>query len=609
MNSFLFLVSVFLLSNLSVSCVYLFSSATDKRIRRALLASLSRFQGKEAPLTASGLNSFESAPSQGMNFASRNFPFDLKQKIFEYSDFKHLSITAQVNRSVKNEVKISTERRLSRFHPHFATEDPLVNNLLYIVLNEHFRCVKNANDPLIHDHLQLLCAKYFYEDLDFSVIPSNIYYYIICFMFEMIYETDMKTPATKFEFLNDFVCSLRVAEHSLEKSYSYVFSKFLLESENGISFGEAADAHTRLLDYSDCFSLIMASNMIRFPNSCEYLDFFYSKPTIEEIESKFSSYWIDLEHEMDMHPSFVVAILESILPIIPETELSRVLSVTESSIVFSHYSSVLVDRIVRARDEMPLDMRRSRNIKYDEVLSLANETNFYFKFKFYNLSHLDNFSYFLANASENEISSVQDYFRDNISNSFFTELIIKESFKSINLYGNIIIELSTCVISFARLFLRGLPSDDPFILLFFSVEVLKRVQDLIQDKFDLNKFYTLNAELDFDFKESDLGYNMRKARSFSFKDAVRSFGNGNDEEVMSIFTSNTDEFKDFQSIKSNEPIVVPNISERSNSNAIHSFELSRTMPRDREISYMTNIFRDTFFISVIMIILIIHRHK
>jgi hypothetical protein len=57
-----------------------------------------------------------------------------------------------------------------------------------------------STDPLIHDKVKLLVAKYYYEDLDFNEIPSNIYNYIICFMFEMIYGTDLKTPATRNEF-------------------------------------------------------------------------------------------------------------------------------------------------------------------------------------------------------------------------------------------------------------------------------------------------------------------------------------------------------------------------------------------------------------------------
>lgn len=57
-----------------------------------------------------------------------------------------------------------------------------------------------STDPLIHDKVKLLVAKYHYEVLDFNEISANIYNYIICFLFEMIYGTDLKTPATRNEF-------------------------------------------------------------------------------------------------------------------------------------------------------------------------------------------------------------------------------------------------------------------------------------------------------------------------------------------------------------------------------------------------------------------------
>jgi hypothetical protein len=537
MNTLLFLVSVVLICSCSVSCVFLFSGSTDRRIRRALLASLSRFHGKEAPLTACGINSFESAPSQGINFASRNFPFDLKQKIFEFLDFKHLSIVSQVNMSMKNAVKIATERRLSKFHSHFATEDPLVNNLLYSVLNEHFRCVKNANDPLIHDHLQLLCAKYFFDDLDFSVIPSNIYYYIICFMFEMIYETNLRTPVSIFEFLNDFVCSLRVSDHSLEKSYSYVFSKCQDESMHSIqSF------------FHDLYSSSIFTSL--------HIEFFYSKPTIDEIKSKFSIgplvSFTDIlgsnfnDDENPPPPMIIVALLEAFLPEISDLELLNVFELFGKSSFFSHYSPRLIYQMACAN--MYVQDYSCTNRKYN------NRMDTFDVLRIDDYFHSDGVSVVLVDTTDDVVMDLRYFLSQKVPNIIFAELLIKECKGSIDpSICKEILKLSKTWIPFTRLLVNGLPNDDPFVFIYFPIEVLKRVKCLIQDKFDLNKVYSLQGgPLSIHVGPSDLGYNIRDSRTFSFKEAIASF---DDAEIISIFTSNPEEFNTFKGIKFSTPII------------------------------------------------------
>jgi hypothetical protein len=570
----LFLVSVFLFSNFSVNCVFLFSGSTDRRIRRALLASLSRFQGKEAPLTASGLNSFESAPSQGMNFASNDFPLDLKQKILsDHLDFKHLSIISQVNRSLKNEVKISTEHRLTKFHSHFATEDPLVNNLLYSVLNEHFRSINSSNDPLIHDYLQLLCAKYFFDDLDFSVIPSNIYYYIICFMFEMIYETNLRTPVSIFEFLNDFVCSLRVSEHSLENSYAYVFSKCQNESMHSNTVIDIVDraSLTNFNAMEDLVSVYGTEAAIKWSNICEYLEFFHSKPSIEEIKSKFSLGHVVsfdsisaciFEGQHFLPPMIIVAVLEAFLPEISDRELPSVLELFAQTNIFSYYSALLVEK-------MTLDLVElwTTNRKYSANF---NELDMFGSF---DVLRIDSYSRLFkpdCSVQHSSIYALMDleylFMFHKDPNIYFIELLIKEIKESIDLITiTEMINISKTCASFTRLLVNGLPNDDPFLFLYLPVKVLKQVKCLIQDKFDLNYFYFMQEERqEVHLEPSDLGYNMRNSSSFSFKEAVNSFGNGHDEEVISIFTSNTEEFKDFTSIKLDAPII----KDRSNIQAL-----------------------------------------
>jgi hypothetical protein len=564
MNTLLY---VLLFCSCSVDCVFLFSGSTDKRIRRALLASLSRFQGKEAPLTASGLNSFESAPSQGMNFASRNFPFDLKQKIFEFLDFKHLSIISQVKKSMKNAVKIATERRLSKFHSHFVNEDPLVNNLLYSVLNEHFRSIKSANDPLIHDYLQLLCAKYFFDDLDFSVIPSNIYYYIICFMFEMIYETNLRTPVSIFEFLNDFVCSLRVAEHFLENSYSYVFSKYQEECEIYEDFSK-----------------------------CNHLEFFHSKPSLEAIRLKY-----DLANIGHLSHEFCVAVMESFISTNMAVEdlfwIYKCFSIPSEE---RHYSPLLVE-IIRSNEALfslvatswsrgkyfslfleaykaindrelsslsetfdsispikPLKFYDALNYDMSELISYNEDgdsdesdgeddhknshlVRLFFS-QSYSLSKIDAFSTMIS-LDQVKLQKCT-YFFSAMNHILAVEMLAKESRQTLEkqLIESILF-YSHDHVKFLRLLIDILPTNDPFLLLFIPVETLKLLAKTssLQDKFDLSLHYSLKeGQSCFKFDSGTLGYEMRNHRHFSFKSALSC----QDPDVISLFTSNPEEIMD-----------------------------------------------------------------
>jgi hypothetical protein len=304
-----------LLSLLPLACgVFLFSGETDKRIRTCLLSSLKRSYLKEQPL-------IKEVPAVRTNPESKAFIFDIQQKLSsEFLNFRAFSSLSQINSIFHDSLKRAVNQRLVAFHPHFASKDSLVNTLLYCVLNEHFRFIKSANDPLIHDHLQLLCAKYFHDDLDFNAIPSNIYYYIICFMFEMIYETDLKTPATKREFLNQLVCSFRTSNYSLELSYKYVLANYFIE------------------DHS---------------NGSDDLKFFYAKPSIRDIKTRFQvqildQIWIviDLRQNIPL-PFQTFAVLEALLPDFDQPQ--HILSFYKFFSCNSHYSSKLVG-IIRSHE-------------------------------------------------------------------------------------------------------------------------------------------------------------------------------------------------------------------------------------------------------------------
>jgi hypothetical protein len=372
-----FLLLTLILSASFVNAVFLFSGETDKMIRSHLLNALKRSYLREAPQVLDIPEIRESSSATG-----HCYPFDIKQIIVsEFLDFTDFPKLSQIDCSFHDSLKRIVIERLVNFHPHFPTDNSLVNSLLYSVLNQHFRPIKRSNDPLFHDHLQLLVAKYFFDDLDFDVIPLNIYYYIICFVFEMIYETDLKTPNSKQEFLSQFVCSFEIAleTNSLEQSYKYVLSKYHAEemeienlssdsessdSESSESSdNESSDSESSDSDSSDEDSIIqdyeefseteqdddeLANENFVYKQS-DHLQFFYSKPSLMDIRKRFKieQFWhldpIASIRLKNVNVEFKNAILELFLH---KFEINQLLKVFHHFTLSSYYSSKLVGRFM-----------------------------------------------------------------------------------------------------------------------------------------------------------------------------------------------------------------------------------------------------------------------
>ncbi len=187
----------------------------------------------------------------------------------------------------------------------------------------------------------------------------------------------------------------------------------------------------------------------------------------------------------------------------------------------------------------------------------------------YSLSKIDACSK-LATSIRSHVQNSSDVLNSlNSFNSLLLELFIKEA--KIPLSEEVLQALfivSKKNASFMRLFLGLMRSDDPFIFLFFPLSILKKVKCLIKDKFDLNLHYLVKDRTmihlivrrcmnyatfpisTFDFMSDDVGARMRCNCSFSFKEAVNSFGN---DELKSIFSSNLQEFDDFSLIFYNQP--------------------------------------------------------
>jgi hypothetical protein len=484
--------------------VFLFSGETDKRIRTCLLSSLKRSYLKEEPLIRNvpiaPIKPESTADFSGQKLESDPFNFDLQQKLFsEFLDFRAFSRLSQVNSDFRDSLKIAVSQRLLNFHPHFTTQDSLVNNLLYSVLNEHFRFIENANDPLIHDHLQLLCAKYFFDDLDFSIIPSNIYYYIICFMFELIYETDLKTPVSKREFLTQLVCSFRTSDYSLELSYNYVLSYHFID------------------DSDDSDEYYYYCNEFKDFNDPDRFKFFYSKPSIEDIKTRFQIQDLHIDrfltlvidkHAFSLFYSFVV--LEALLP--EFVQPSQILRIYNYFSRYSHYSFELVE-IVKSHENIFLQIANFwTHGKYYSVAflaakltrpvidssselvskinpsnllesSISNESSFdclkFISFsQMYSLSKIDACSKLIVSKISYLDDSSHSFILDCLNFLFPApiELFIKEAKIPVSETAvQKIFYRSKKFASFMRIFLGLMRTDDPFIF-FFLIARFKKGQ-------------------------------------------------------------------------------------------------------------------------------------
>jgi hypothetical protein len=592
-----------ILSASFVNAVFLFSGETDKMIRSHLLNALKRSYLREAPQVSDIPEIRESSSATG-----HCYPFDIKQIIVsEFLDFTVFPKISQIDCSFNDSLKRIVLVRLVNFHPHFATDNSLVNSLLYSVLNQHFRPIKSSNDPLFHDHLQLLAAKYFFDDLDYDVIPLNIYYYIICFVFEMIYETDLKTPNSKREFLNQFVYSLVMAseKNSLELSYKYVLSRYHaeeMEIENLSSdsdSSESSDSESSDSDSSDEDSIIQDyeefseteqdddenenENFVYMQS--DHLQFFYSKPSLMDIRKRFK-----IKQFRHLNPissirlknvknEFKNAILELFLH---KFRPNQLLEIFDHFMLWPYYSSRLAERFMTDENLLMAIREWWWQGKYLYVYLTASKLgnmNVIHEYEHLveivisitpkNLIGHDQLCHDKSNLlAINEMLELQPYSLSKIDawsklktkhrnmniwgnfyqKSFFCEMLVKEKIHPLNdhFLQNVYTE-SLFNAQYARLFFNILQTDDPFICLYFPMWILKKLKNLIQDKFDLNKRYIVDDKTwpSFLLYPSSIGYKMTKLQSFSFKRAINSYRSN---ELKDIFSSNPEEFDDYSNI-------------------------------------------------------------
>jgi hypothetical protein len=556
LNDILSLSLLFLIPVAAIS----YSGETDNRILKILLGALKRLYLNEPPLVPLTYPALREYPQ------NKDYPADVKLKLItEFLDMKTLAKLSKLNRENSDFVKDAVYTRLSGFHPYLFTEDLFVNHIIFCILNSHFPDIRDSfTDKNIHDNLQLLSAKYHFNDLDFSLIPRNIYHYVICFLFELIYKSDLYSHRNKWEFLGNFVCSFRGLEHSMEQSYAYVLSQY------------QAQERESELDMKEFYS-----------EQVQHLEFFHSNPSLQDIKSRFKivELWnadpVRSIQSSKISNEFVLAILEAALHEFSNEQLFNVYWHFNGSSNY-HFSSELVKLITSKRDLLLRTINLRLVGKYFEPLisaleqsgvkasyrfqdiyqitptmplySLPCDCNYKFLItalmtKTYSLAKIDALAFIIR------IGLTFLYFCGTpvFSNSIIVEILVKD--KNTNYIDSLIepvFELARDSVPFAIIFLNLLRTNDPFVLLYFPFKILQKLKYLIQDKFDLNLQYVPFVDREFKFRTGDIGYHMQNASAFSFKAAILSSGL---EELKSILSSNPLDFDDIDSSTFKDPIL------------------------------------------------------
>lgn len=98
--------------------------------------------------------------------------------------------------------------RLVQFNEHYLFEEQWMNNLMYVIIKEHFPGNINLNNENIHDHIELMTLKYIercHKQIPES-IPRPLYHAILTFFHETVYGPRQMVPSDLSSWLG-FMCS------------------------------------------------------------------------------------------------------------------------------------------------------------------------------------------------------------------------------------------------------------------------------------------------------------------------------------------------------------------------------------------------------------------
>jgi hypothetical protein len=539
------------LAPLFISCILClqYPLDVDKRIRLNLISALKNFRQKvpHPCLNKPVLKSLH-------RIRLERLPMDLMaQTVGSFLRFKSIASLRKVSIDYKQISYLMVKFRLAKFCPYFVFDDLFLNDLLLYVIDEHFLESSNLSSPSIQDELQLLILKFNFSNLNYNLIPRNIYFYLIAFINEVVHGVNSTVPFTQDSCLMDSIRFISAGD--FPKTLNYL---------RNLGVG------------------------IFYAGYYENLEFFALRPTKEEIKNKFQIDNVNTWHtSIGVFDEFQLLISESLIDDFNPDSLvdfcnftapgSCYISPIINGRLLEYINANLVDPQSLSVFRMKFEIKMTICAKYPESdsiceiltrriisdMPLEDEPSLNLS----DSSHIENiltaFMYFdgrsnlyqvnlysLCHSSPQFSKEMRPYYiRSQSYNSmvFYFEAMIKDHAPVIyyNHVDNVVVSSFSIVnldIDFLEVFFDLLSPEDPFILLFImSKECLYYSKRYIVDKFDLNRSYRFEAGT---YKSLNiLGYyfsEVYKGKTVHFKQIIKEL---DDPRLQEVFSSNPDEFR------------------------------------------------------------------
>jgi hypothetical protein len=546
---------LFLLINCVISLQ--FPGSIDQIIRKSLLSALKRFH-KNDPAPRIYKPKFCSFHLIKLEHLSHDV---LSQTVGKFLDFKSIVTLRKASINTREISNFIVKIRLASFCPYFVFDGAFLNDLLLFVIDEHFPESSNLNSPSIKDELQVLILKFNFGELNYEIMPRNIYFYLIAFINEFIYGANSTVQVTRELCLFDSIRS--IIKYNFPRTFAYL----------------------KTLQSTD------------FPD--EYirnLEFFSTDPSKEDVRLFFGVYDFTLWRKCPIMGSFELIIYDYFVDEDISTD-DLVLLCRFLEHHFWHYSSAVMDRISSDLKENKWNMLNTRclNFSFDSMYSICerypdstpdcalilkrvirdmplespNEVSepsdiegIISLFKYFegrsNLYQIDLFSQCI-NSPHLTVERRSFHLRliQYHLNTLFFDVSLKENPRPFNMFSiDPYSHTLFPVYSFAKVnhdimstFFDQLNSRDPIVLLFmFSANSLLAIKQYILSNFDLNRTY----RFDFGGLELVSPYNIMPlaGRTLHFKQIIKEL---REPKLLKIFSSNPREFdNDFAP---NEPVI------------------------------------------------------
>lgn len=487
---------------------------------------------------------------------------ELGFEIFEYLDVKSIYNFMLSNLKFFEIGKVFINRKLYIFCPYLLTNYNSFNLSLFSILKQHFKESTTVYDSTVHDELQLLTLKFYFNEGDeFKGMNKTLFYYFLCLFHESIYGIGFSPPTSREDCKVKLVRNLRL--YDLPKSYNFIMN---LKSKT----------------LFDSFSTVNKSFQWKLRNWKRTLKFFYNRPSEEDIDQFIldHGYFQEIHHN-PIPDEFKVAILE-----IKESSIDESCHFQSMCYLSHHnsYSQIMFNRYMQTDPDLDSDYNNSmiiRDFRFTEAIekelhnsenrralnyiltrNTINRFNPSDTLSFdvhdivtgmvelilstsYSLSQIEMFSEFIRSQNNPKIlkfllSKIFSYSCHVLLEVILDETMIPLSLFIYESYGKITSLMSKQfqpnMIFFETFIDRVMTSESIVLLLFIHPNHLKILEPLIKDRFNLNICYHFNLDVEKIYKtifDSEKAKNLFD-RIISFVDLLKFFGL---ESLLNIFTS------------------------------------------------------------------------